>query len=290
VTTWLKFDDYATPANADGVRVMAAAGVRVVGRYAGLGGSWKWLTPAERDLLFAAGIGIFPLAEAGGDRALAGFAAGVDDARGARSSWRALGLPDGHPICFAVDFNPTPEQLAGPVTEYFRGISSVEQADYDYGGAATVDWLSRHHLVGGGFQTYAWSGGRWSTFATIKQERNDVPISVGLAVDVGEIESTVPIWLEKPVPPTPPPAHNPTTGDLATVLRDGHSAAEDLVLTQYRAGYVANQAVPAILAALKSIQATLDAMAAALTTISPAAAPVGPTATGEPAAATEPAA
>lgn len=270
MTSWVKFDDYATPATAQQIALMRAAGVRVVGRYAGLGGAWKHLTPTERDLLFAAGIGIFPLAEAVDNRALAGHAAGAADARAARAAWSALGLPARFPICFAVDFNATADELAGPVAAYFQGIASVEQGDYDYGGATTVDFLSSHRLVGGGFQTYAWSAGRWSKFAVIKQERNDVPTLNGS--DLGEIESTVPFWYVQPA--VPPRYAPPLAGDWSAVLRDGHSAAEDQVLTVERAGWLANVWAPTVSTALAKLQSDVTAILAAVSSHgAPAAGP-----------------
>jgi hypothetical protein len=189
--TWIEACDYATPhPNPAG---LYAAGIRVVLRYAG-SEAWKCITAPERDRIFAANLRIRAMYEDGAQTALKGFAEGVKDAKAARAAWTALGYPADYPIAFAVDFDATPDQLAGPVSEYVTGINSVEGSrDEEYGGIRTIDFLTAHRLSNGGFQTYAWSAGQWSAHAEIEQYHNGVTIAGG-DVDRCRISSDALTW------------------------------------------------------------------------------------------------
>lgn len=157
-----------------------AAGVRFAGRYVGVGSAGKWLTVDERDALADAGIAIVTLVEGAATGALDGYGMGVSHARAARSHAAGLGMPDGRPFYFAVDFDATPSQLE-TVSNYFRGVASVlpfPQVGV-YGGIRTIDYLLPRGLAAWGFQTYAWSAGRWSPLAKLRQYRNHVEIAGG---------------------------------------------------------------------------------------------------------------
>jgi len=207
--TWIEAVDYASRhPNPSG---LYSAGIRVVLRYAG-SEAWTAMTAAEQHELFAAKLGIRAMFEDAADQALKGRAQGVADAKRARAAWTALGYPTSYPIAFAIDFDASPAQLSGAVAAYVAGINSVEgQRDVEYGGIRTIDFLTSHKLAGGGFQTYAWSGGKWSAHATIEQYANGVRIA-GATVDRCRISSTEHIWY--PPTPKPPAGHAPGSRTL----------------------------------------------------------------------------
>lgn len=190
MSTWVECCDFAySHPDPTGLR---NAGIEGILRYFSKTPG-KGLTLAERNAAWAAGLWIRGLYESTAERALAGYAAGQADARLARSIARSLEYPDDLPIIFAVDFQATATQLAGPVSDYFRGIASIEAGDEAYGGIATIQALVKNHLSAGGFQTYAWSSGRWDPDAEFEQYRNGVTIAGGV-VDRCRALSTTRFW------------------------------------------------------------------------------------------------
>ncbi|NUP48055.1 MAG: DUF1906 domain-containing protein [Catenulispora sp.] len=147
------------------VAAIQGVGAHFVARYLSTDPS-KNITAAEVTAYRAAGIGTVVVWETTTGRATAGYAAGQADAQAAEQQRKAVGLPGDMPIHFAVD-----EDTAwASVAPYFAGASSViGQARVGvYGGYAVIEgaaaagyrWL---------WQTLAWSGGRWSSHATIRQ-------------------------------------------------------------------------------------------------------------------------
>lgn len=127
----------------------------------------KDLTPGEVALYSEHGIDICLVWETSANRAVAGRAAGKQDATYALKKAKALGMPDGRPIYFAVDFDAAPRS----VFEYFRGILSVlplKQVGV-YGGYRVIESLHDNKLAFWCWQTLAWSGGKWSRHNHIEQ-------------------------------------------------------------------------------------------------------------------------
>lgn len=171
--------DFAT--SSEDVNALKAAGVSFVCRYLS-GGGGKDLTTAERDRLLAAGLGIVVVWETDGRTGpLTGAAAGPGDAAAAVAEAQRLGAPPGTCIYFAVDF----DVLAGNVPAlrgYFTGLRP-HMGPYrlgDYGGFLCVESVA--DIVDLGWQTYAWSGGRWSTLAHLQQYQNGAVLA-GIGVD-----------------------------------------------------------------------------------------------------------
>src|SRR5581483_10019326 len=169
------------------IKALKAAQVTFVCRYLSHS-SGKNLTLAEAKALSAAGISIIVVWETTADRALAGHAAGAQDARDAAAEAKACGMPDGRPIYFAVDFDASSGQQAA-INAYLDGVASVIGKDRSgiYGGCNPV----KRALDGGhcrwAWQTYAWSGGRWDSRAQLQQYSNDHTIGgVGLDFDRSE--------------------------------------------------------------------------------------------------------
>jgi hypothetical protein len=131
-------------------------------------------------------------------RALSGCGGGISDANAANSQGIAFGA---RVIYFAVDF----EAQGWQVAPYFRcagqviGISRLGA----YGGYTTINGLFNAHLIRYGWQTYAWSGGRWDSRAQLQQYLNGNTFDYDRAVakDYGQTPFSHP----KPAPPKPKP-------------------------------------------------------------------------------------
>src|SRR3569833_3043963 len=172
---------------------LKAAGIKFVCRYLSHSHS-KNLTPAEARKLTDAGIWIVVVWEPTAKRALAGLAGGAADARDARAQARNCGRPDDRPVYFAVDWDASSGQQSA-INSYLDGAASVLGRDQVgiYGGYGPV----KRALDGGrakwGWQTYAWSGGRWVSRAQLQQYSNghtvggvDCDYDRSKAVDFGQ--------------------------------------------------------------------------------------------------------
>jgi hypothetical protein len=159
-------------------------GKRFAGRYLGPGMPPKDLTRVEADGLKAAGLTIVALVEATSQGAMGGRAAGQAHAHSALAEAPGVGMPDGHPFYFAVDFDVSPAQWP-TVREYLAGAADVLGLDRVgvYGGYNAMVWAARDHAARWLFQTYAWSWGRWYVGRNIEQYRNGVSL-VGGTVDL----------------------------------------------------------------------------------------------------------
>jgi hypothetical protein len=135
-----------------------------VGRYYANSGP-KVLTRAEALALSTAGIAIVAVWEDGFPTKAGYFSysKGVDDGTSACHDAQVIGQPVDSPIYFAVDCDAAPDEVAGAISDYFRGIavgfaaSSGGQAYYPVGvygsgltcssllarNMASVAWLSQ---------------------------------------------------------------------------------------------------------------------------------------------------
>lgn len=176
------------------VAALRAVGADFIGRYASTPGNPKNLTAGEAQKMSSAGIDIVLVFETTAERALAGHDAGRADATSAKQQASAVGMPEHRPIFFAVDFDAGPQQQ-GPIDDYFRGVGSVLGLDGTaaYGGYWVITRLFDTELIGWGWQTYAWSGGKWDTRAHVRQFSNghtvggvDCDYNHGLGRDFGQ--------------------------------------------------------------------------------------------------------
>jgi Rv2525c-like, glycoside hydrolase-like domain len=146
--------------------------------------SWKVLTRQEASDLKAAGLGLVVVFEDSANDATKGFDRGRQDAQFALGQARSLGMPDGRPIYFAVDFDASPNPAA--TDRYFDGLASVlgHEGCGPYGGIAVV----RRQLDRGfrwAWQTYAWSRHELDNRAQIYQFENGFTIHYGAGAKVG---------------------------------------------------------------------------------------------------------
>lgn len=142
----------------------------------------KDITAGEVSQYQKAGLGIVTVYETTTGRALQGRAAGVTDAHAAMNERGSVGLPNTAPIHFAVDMDADWAQ----VKNYFDGICSVMPKEQvgSYGGYKIAEG-SHYYGLKYIWQADAWSGGQWSTWATIKQTGGTV-LSGGADIDYAE--------------------------------------------------------------------------------------------------------
>jgi hypothetical protein len=129
-----------------------------VGAMRYLGHDGRCIDPAERDELLGAGLGIGLIWETTARRPVDGRGAGLTDALAANDLADWLGAPERTPIFYAVDFQPTHDELVGPITEYFSGcLEAYGRPVAMYGCAAVVDHLYRTFPTMVCWQCAAWS-------------------------------------------------------------------------------------------------------------------------------------
>jgi hypothetical protein len=143
----------------------------------------KNLSKAEAKTLSDAGIWIVVIWETTANRALSGHAGGVADATEAAKQATACGMPSGRPIYFAVDWDATSGQQ-GTINAYLDGAASVIGRSRVglYAGYGPIKRAFDAKKITFGWQTYAWSGGRWDSRAHLQQYLNNQQIN-GVGVD-----------------------------------------------------------------------------------------------------------
>ena len=212
---------------------IAKAGVKVVCRYIG-GGAWKQLTPAERDGLWANGVGILLNWEAGAADPLKGAAIGKSHGEAAKRAAIALGYPLALPIIVSVDTDFVPKQHSAVIQAYFREFKQASGWSlWAYGEADVIDFLFGLGLISGGWQTVAWSGGRISRNAYMLQKTGTTfhpELShFGTRVDHNEVLKPVLAW-GPPIPEPPvvePPVQVPVEEDVTKLIQPFDGLAPD---------------------------------------------------------------
>lgn len=151
---------------------MRQAGITFVCRYLSHSPS-KNLTQTEATRLSDNGFWIVVVWETVANRALSGYSGGAADARDADAQARACGMPPDRPIYFAVDWDAGASQQAA-IDAYLDGAASVLGRDRVgiYGGYGPVSRAMAAGKAAWGWQTYAWSGGRWHDGAHLQQYSN----------------------------------------------------------------------------------------------------------------------
>ena len=196
-----------------GVAALKKAGAVFVARYFSHDVTGKNLTAGEARQLSDAGIWITGVWESAASRPLAGRAAGVADAKAAAEQAKTCGMPAGRPIYFAADWDATAGQQ-DEIHAYLDGAASVLGRDRVglYAGYGPIKRAFDAKKIAFGWQTYAWSGGKWDPRAQLQQYSNDHYINgVGCDYDRGEGDfgqwrlGAVPTPAPKPKPPTAPP-------------------------------------------------------------------------------------
>lgn len=124
--------DCSTVLDANTVQAIKSAEFDYVGRYltgtVGTGSSQrsKAMTIDELNAIFDAGLKVFPIYEDGGYTLdYFSYIQGVSDGQNAIDASKALGLPFGTTIYFAVDFDALDIDITNNILPYFEGINSA---------------------------------------------------------------------------------------------------------------------------------------------------------------------
>jgi hypothetical protein len=194
----------------------------------------KNLHPDEARGWLAAGLSIVLVWESTADRALDGRDAGVQDAKAALAQANACGAPPTAAIYFAVDIDTT---VTPAIADYFRGAASVLGVSRVgvYGSYRVVNGCLNAAVARYGWQTYAWSHGRWDARARLRQVRNGVKIS-GISADLDTATGEIGAWT--PAVPTPPSGHDRFLRLTDPPMRDlpGHHDVTDVQNALNKAG------------------------------------------------------
>lgn len=156
----------------------AGAGKKFACRYGGPGSAGKHLTLSEARALTAAGMSIVANAEGAADGLNNGYSAGVSWASQAEAHFAACGMPPDRPIYFSVDFDTTSGNWAR-LDAAMDGAASVIGRNRVgvYGEFSIIEHLAANGKATWFWQTYAWSGGRWSAHNHIEQYLNGVELA-----------------------------------------------------------------------------------------------------------------
>ncbi len=164
--------DMASTITTERAASLVAAGYTIVGRYLTnqqvMDPLDKDIKPGELDVIFGAGLRLFPIFEEGG-YVLSWFTygQGLLDADRAHTAATGYGLPDGTVIYFTVDFDAEQTDIDAAVLPYFRGVQAglaALQSPYAVGCYGTRNvctnvykrGLARYSFVAG--LSTGWSG------------------------------------------------------------------------------------------------------------------------------------
>ena len=165
---------------------IAAAGYTFACRYVSRDTTGKNLTAGEAQALIGAGIDVVTNWEHSASEALNGYAAGASNATEAQRQAIACGMPAGRPIYFSVDLTQAPpNKRPSTATSMEWPSSSDETATAAYAGYYPIQRLFDAGKINWGWQTYAWSGGRWDPRAHLRQVQNGLVLD-GASIDRNE--------------------------------------------------------------------------------------------------------
>lgn len=121
----------------------------------------KQLTPAEGRRFAAAAIPVVAVFEDSNNAAgLFSSDAGAHQAQRALQQAAAIGQPAGSAIYFAVDFDPTPAEVAGPVTAYFTAVkAALDAASTQYAVGVYGSGLTCRAIRDAGLARFTWLTG-----------------------------------------------------------------------------------------------------------------------------------
>jgi hypothetical protein len=169
-------------------------GVNFIGRYYSRSPG-KNLSPSEARLICGAGMWIVTVWETLGDHySFFSFKQGADDATSAANQAQTIGQPTDSAIYFAVDYDASPGEIAGGITDYFNGVRKGLEASARGGPAYSVgvygSGLTCQTLAATGLVDHTWlamsSGYRGSkTYASwnIKQSLDWDEMGIGKKID-----------------------------------------------------------------------------------------------------------
>jgi hypothetical protein len=156
-------------------------GVRFLVRYGSRDPS-KNLTRAELDAALDRGMAVAVVWQEGKTQMMRGYDGGVTDARDARALFDGLGLP-GIPVHYSCDQETSVLSSAdiGKIDAYLDGTLSVTGLARSgmYGDYGIIKREFDRGKITFGWQTYAWSGGKWDARAQLRQVHNNQNVCGG---------------------------------------------------------------------------------------------------------------
>lgn len=151
------------------------SGKRFAVRYVTSGEFGKDISRAEANRLIAAGLKVAIVYQTSAGFMLKGYEAGQGAARAGHAEAVQAGMPPRRPIYFALDIDPRPlsNRQWDAIKAFCNGAASVLGRSRVglYGGLKAIDVLVPGFATWG-WQTYAWSEGRWSAKAHLRQYLN----------------------------------------------------------------------------------------------------------------------
>lgn len=165
---------------------VVADGYEFVIRYLSYDNTGKNLTYGEAQDILAAGLGLVSNWEYGAKDVMKGYSRGYSDALEAARLHSECGGPADAPIYFSVDWDAS-EAEQETINYYMRGCA-------DAIGLGRVGMYSGYWplcrafdagVISWGWQTYAWSGGKWDERAHLRQVQNGVVVG-GADCDINE--------------------------------------------------------------------------------------------------------
>jgi peptidoglycan hydrolase-like protein with peptidoglycan-binding domain len=221
------------------VDMLAKRGVKLAGRYLWQtkyddGRTNKGIGLEELLALRSRDIGVFFIYERDGKELRGGFAAGVEVARAAEGWLTKLGLA-GHPIYFNVDYDAPAEDMP-QILAALDGIASVIGLGRVglYAGFGPLKAAFDAGKIKWGFQTYAWSGGKWDPRAQLQQWSNG---QWGGTVDFTRAMTAE--YGQNPVAPVPLPDPDPEPDPAEPVEVSAERAAQIVAASASLASLVA---------------------------------------------------
>jgi hypothetical protein len=182
---------FDTPTNCtSSAAAIAAAGYNFVGRYLSQS-SWKVISSAESAELIAAGLSVVLVYE-DGPTANTYFSNSRGQSDGARAAQQAaaIGAPVTATLYFAVDYDASAADIAGPITAYLQGVATGIASTPTafqigvYGSGATC-----RAIIGAGLASMGWLAGAtsWDGYAAYQPSASIVQgpqkTILGLSVD-----------------------------------------------------------------------------------------------------------
>lgn len=160
------------------INAIKLGGRTFIVRYLSRDTTGKTLSLTEASQMTNAGIWLACVFEDAAGRTSGGRAAGIADATYASSLALKVGMPPDRPIYFACDTEIITTAQMTKVMEYIGGVASVIGLARTglYGQYTVIKRAFDDRLITFGWQTYAWSGGRWDSRAQLQQYENEVMI------------------------------------------------------------------------------------------------------------------
>lgn len=189
--------DCASRLTREKAEALYSLGYRFAGRYVvpTVGSTaWKALTLPEAEAIRASGMDILCIFELDAARAGRGEAVGAQDGDLALACARALGIPAGTTLYFAVDYYPTAAEM--PQIEAYLRAAGARIAPYTlgvYGCYDVVEYLAARDVCRHYWQCVAWSGGKISEKADLYQATGNVEVA-GVLVDQNERYREAGLW------------------------------------------------------------------------------------------------